>query len=430
MADVIPFTCLRPAPQYVEAIAALPYDVYTREEAAREIEANPLSFLRIDKPAATLPPEVGEYDRAVYEAAREQLKADIKDDLFIHSQLRVIPYYYLYRLISPANEATGRPVHEQTAVMACVSIDDYLNDVIKRHENTREHKQRDRVDHITALRAHTGPVFLTYRPSPMIDEAVNDTKEHAAPLYDFTSVDGIRHTVWRVDDPRSSSAIRAGFKDIDALYIADGHHRAAAAVAVGQVRKGDSDHFLAALFPANQVDLLDYNRVVFDLNGLDVDAFKAALTDKFELEPLQIPPSSPGFRPTKPGEFNMYLGGDGCDGGWYRLTIDEALRPADPVGHLDVSLLQEHVLGPVLGIGDPRSSSRIAYVGGAFGAAKLEERVQEKTALHPAEPAVAFMLFACGLDDFFAVADAGRLMPPKSTWFEPKPRSGLFIHRF
>jgi uncharacterized protein (DUF1015 family) len=422
-------------------VAALPYDVFTRHEAAEEIAAHPRSFLRIDKTAALFPDKVNEYDECVYARAVELFAADERAGLYLCEDE---PHYFLYRLMKDG--------HAQTGIVACIAVDDYQAGVLKRHENTRAFKLEDRVRHIAALHAQTGPVLVTYRVQEVIDKAVAQVTASAPPLYDFTAPDGVRHTVWRVDDPEPQRVIQAGFDALDALYIADGHHRAAAAARIGAGQPGEAAHFLIVAFPSDQLAILDYNRVVFDTNGLSREELLERVTEHFSLERMGDTP----YRPQARGEFAMYLGGV-----WYRLVIHDGLRSADPVDGLDVSLLHDHLLAPVLGIDDPRSSRRIAYVGGVRGLEELERRVAAGDVAGGAAGAdavagtggavagtgtgdavagdvaaggtgtggaVAFALFPCSFDELFAVADAGRLMPPKSTWFEPKPRSGLFIH--
>jgi uncharacterized protein (DUF1015 family) len=413
-------------------VAALPYDVFSRHEAATEIAAHPRSFLRIDKTAALFPDEVDEYDERVYARAAELLAADMHDGVYLRESE---PHYFLYRLAKDGRAQTG--------VVACIAVDDYETGVLRRHENTRAFKLEDRVSHITALDAQTGPVLVAYRAQAAIDEAVAQVTARVEPLYDFTAPDGVRHTVWRVDDPAQEASICAGFAALDALYIADGHHRAAAAARIGTQRGGQAAHFLIAAFPADQLTVLDYNRVVFDTNGLSDEELFARIAESFDVE--RVGGRGEPCRPRARGEFSLYLGG-----AWYRLAIHGGLRPDDPVAGLDVSLLQDRLLAPILGIDDPRSSKRIAYVGGVRGLEELERRADAVAAgLQPRTAAatgpgpnsspnsgpnsspntgVAFALFPCSLDELFAVADAGHLMPPKSTWFEPKPRSGLFIH--
>jgi uncharacterized protein (DUF1015 family) len=419
VADVKPFICCRPRPDLAAETAALPYDVFSRHEAATEIAAHPHTFLRIDKTTALFPDEIDEYDERVYSKAAEILAADWQAGVYLRES---DPHYFLYRL--------QKGGHAQTGIVACIATDDYMTDVLKRHENTRAFKLEDRVRHVSALNAQTGPVFVTYRAQEMIDQAVTQTMLSTEPLYDFMTSDAIQHTVWRVDDPEIEHSIQIGFAALDALYIADGHHRAAAAAQIGTQRQdAEAQRFLIIAFPSDQLDILDYNRVIFDTNGLSRNELLARITQCFDVRQLgsdlepeldlgsdlepELNPES--VHPRTRGEFAMRL-----DGAWYRLTIHDGLRPDDPVAGLDVSLLQEYLLGPVLGIDDPRSSKRIAYVGGVRGLDELERRT--------AAGGVAFALFPCSLDELFAVADASRLMPPKSTWFEPKPRSGLFIH--
>jgi uncharacterized protein (DUF1015 family) len=402
LADVRPFVCCRPRPELASEVAALPYDVFSRPEATREIEAHPQSFLRIDKTAALFSSEVDEYSPRVYTRAAEILASDEQAGVYLRE---AAPHYFLYRL-----EKDG---HAQTGIVACIAASDYRTGVLRRHENTRNFKLEDRIRHIAALQAQTGPVFVTHRAQPTLDATVARVVATIEPLYDFMTGDKVRHTVWRVDDPVAETALRAGFFALDALYIADGHHRAAAAVEVGAQQGGEAECFLIIAFPANQLEILDYNRVVFDTNGLSSDELLAHIAESFSVEAAGTHPC----RPQRRGEFALYL-----DGQWYRLNIHENLRSNDAVAGLDVSLLQDYLLAPVLGIDDPRSSKRIAYVGGVRGLEELQRRAD-------AVGGVACALYPCALDELFAVADEGRLMPPKSTWFEPKPRSGLFIHK-
>jgi uncharacterized protein (DUF1015 family) len=429
LADVRPFVCCRPRPELASEVAALPYDVFSRREAAQEIAAHPHSFLRIDKTAALFADEVDEYDARVYARAADLLAADERAGVYLCEDA---PRYFLYRLIKDGRAQTG--------VVACIATSEYHSGVLRRHENTRSIKLEDRIRHISALRAQTGPVFVTYRAQEAIDAAVAQLVAATEPLYDFVAPDGVRHTVWRVDCPDAENTLREGFAALDALDIADGHHRAAAAAALGAplreagassreagapLRDGD-DSFLVIAFPSDQLEVLDYNRVVFDTQGLSRDELLARIAERFDIEGEQTEPC----RPRRKGEFALYLGGL-----WYRLSVHEDLRPSDPVDGLDVSLLQDYLLAPILGIGDPRSDRRIAYVGGVRGLEELKRRVDAvdaattAPATTPAGPCVAFALYPSSLDELFAVADAGRLMPPKSTWFEPKPRSGLFVHK-
>jgi uncharacterized protein (DUF1015 family) len=421
VADVKPFVCCRPASECASEVAALPYDVFGRHEAAAEIARHPRSFLRIDKTAALFSDEVGEYDAQVYAKAAELFAADERAGVFIDEK---DPHYFIYRL-----EKGG---HAQTGIVACIAVDDYRSGVLKRHENTRALKLEDRVQHISALNAHTGPVLVTYRAHKAIDAAVAQATATTAPLYDFTAPDGVRHTAWRLDDEAACARIQSAFGTLEALYIADGHHRAAAAAELGRRRQGAAQHFLIVAFPSNQLEVLDYNRVVADTNGLSPDELLSRITEHFELAGSGPAPCKPQAR----GEFALYL-----DKTWYRLLVRDGLRPADPVGALDVSLLQDYLLAPILGIDDPRTDRRISYVGGVRGLAELQRRADAATgtrststtgatgATTNAVGGVAFALYPCSIDELFRVADTGALMPPKSTWFEPKPRSGLFIHR-
>ena len=426
---VLPFECVRPAPQVAGEVAALPYDVYSREEAAAAVAGRPLSFLNIDRPETQFPPEQDMYAPEVYAKARELLEARIADGTFVEDPE---PCYYLYRL-----EMGGRA---QTGFVSCCAIDEYADGTIKRHENTRADKELDRIRHIEALDAQTGPIFLAFRGTSELGALARETCAEA-PLYDVSAEDGVRHTVWRVVDPARVEAIRAAFAQVPCAYIADGHHRAASAVKVGLARReaaraagqeitGEEpfNFFLSVLFPAEELAILPYHRVVRDL-GLDAcgcprtpERFLSDLCDAgFTLQasdgPVQPDPAAPGAPEGK--EFGMYL-----EGGWWRVFAARLspAQAADPVARLDASVLQERLLGPVLGIDDPRTDARIEFVGGICGLGELERRATETNG-------VAFSLRPTSMDELLAVADAGLLMPPKSTWFEPKLRSGFFIHR-
>ena len=410
MAVVKPFICIRPAKEHAAEVAALPYDVYNRKEACAAVKGNPLSFLNIDRAETQFSDDVDTYADCVYEKARELLDSQITDGIYVTD---AGDHYYLYELTMDGRSQTG--------IVACCSIDDYVNGVIKKHENTREEKELDRIRHVDTVNAQTGPIFLAYRQNIALKEIVAEEKTKPA-LYDFVSDDGIRHRVWRIDGADRTDAIEAAFAAIPSTYIADGHHRAASAVKVGLKRRtkhpgytGEEpfNYFLSVLFPDEELMILPYNRVVRDLNGMSTEQFFEKLKEKFELEEIGKEP----YAPVQKGTFGMYL-----DGTWYALKILPQYRSADPVKGLDVSILQDHLLAPVLGIGDPRTDKRIDFIGGIRGLKELERRVGE-------DMEVAFSMYPTSIEELLSVADAGLLMPPKSTWFEPKLRSGLFIHR-
>ena len=410
MAVVKPFICIRPAKEHAAEVAALPYDVYNRKEACAAVKGNPLSFLNIDRAETQFSDDVDTYADCVYEKARELLDSQIADGIYVTD---AGDHYYLYELTMDGRSQTG--------IVACCSIDDYVNGVIKKHENTREEKELDRIRHVDTVNAQTGPIFLAYRQNIALKESVADEKTKPA-LYDFVSDDGIRHRVWRIDGADRTDAIEAAFAAIPSTYIADGHHRAASAVKVGLKRRtkhpgytGEEpfNYFLSVLFPDEELMILPYNRVVRDLNGMSTEQFFEKLKEKFELEEIGKEP----YAPVQKGTFGMYL-----DGTWYALKILPQYRSADPVKGLDVSILQDHLLAPVLGIGDPRTDKRIDFIGGIRGLKELERRVGE-------DMEVAFSMYPTSIEELLSVADAGLLMPPESTWFEPKLRSGLFIHR-
>lgn len=409
MADVKPFRAIRPGKGLESRIAALPYDVYNREEAKQEVEREPLSFLRIDRAETQFPEEVDTYADCVYEKARDLLWGMVEKGEYIQEEKEC---YYIYELIMDGRSQVG--------ITACASVDDYLNSTIKKHENTRADKETDRIRHVDACRAQTGPIFLAYRSQPAINEEVERARREE-PLYDFTAPDGIVHRVWRIEDQEAVEKIRRAFQQVENIYIADGHHRCASAVKVSLKRrekKPDYDgseefnHFLSVLFPDDQLMIMDYNRVVKDLNGWEPEAFLERIAEDFTVERLGTEP----LRPERKGSFAMYL-----EDSWYRLEAKEPPCQEDPVGSLDVALLQDRILAPVLGIGDPRTDKRIDFVGGIRGLAELERRVHT-------DSKVAFAMYPTSISELFAVSDAGLLMPPKSTWFEPKLRSGLFIH--
>ena len=410
MAVVKPFICIRPAKENAAKVAALPYDVYNRKEACTAVAGNPISFLNIDRAETQFSDDVDTYADCVYEKARELLDTQIAEGVYVTD---AGDHYYLYELTMDGRSQTG--------IVACSSIDDYVNGVVKKHENTREDKEIDRIRHVDTVNAQTGPIFLAYRQNETLKAIVAEEKAKPA-LYDFVSDDGIRHRVWKINDPAQTEAIEAAFAAIPATYIADGHHRAASAVKVGLKRRAENpgytgeepfNYFLSVLFPDEELMILPYNRVVKDLNGLSREQFFEAVKEKFELEEIGKEP----YAPAEKGTFGMYL-----DNTWYALKVLPQYKNADPVKGLDVSILQDQLLGPVLGIGDPRTDKRIDFIGGIRGLKELERRVSE-------DMEIAFSMYPTSIEELLAVADAGLLMPPKSTWFEPKLRSGLFIHR-
>ena len=422
---VKPFAAVRPTARVADQVAALPYDVYDRAEAVAAVDGEPLSFLNIDRPETQFPADADMYAPEVYAKARELFDARRADGTFVTEPA---PCFYLYELTM--NERS------QTGVVACCAIDDYLENVIKKHENTLEKKELDRIRHIDALDAQTGPIFLTYRDSDAIDILVAAVKK-TAPLYDFTGEDGVTHRVWRMAAASEEAAcsqayagLVAAFAKVPCAYIADGHHRAASAVKVGLARREanpgyngteEFNYFMSVLFPASQLSILAYNRVVCDLNGLTKDEFLNALAG--ESGPFEIIHTQESqLEPIDKGAVGMYL-----DREWYGLGVKPEFESGDPVEGLDVSILQEKVLAPILGIGDPRTDERIEFVGGIRGLRELERKVNRIDARGDG-PAVAFAMFPTSIDELLNVADAGRLMPPKSTWFEPKLRSGLFAH--
>jgi uncharacterized protein (DUF1015 family) len=412
MVKIRDFQALRPREDLAAEVASPPYDVLDSREARERARGKPYSFLHVVKPEIDLPEETDPYDGSVYLKGRENLDRMAADGVLIDDEE---PGLYFYRQVMGD--------HSQTGLVACASIEDYENDRIKKHEHTRADKEADRIRHVETLNANTGPVFLTY-PA---DREMNRLAEEIAsspPLYDFTADDGIRHTVWKVDGAGRIEKIQGIFTRLDRLYVADGHHRSASGVRVGQKRReanpnhtGDEEYnfFLAVLFPHDQLKIMDYNRVVKDLAGLSPDEFLQQIGRDFVVEPS---PGNQPFRPAVLHDFGMYLAGK-----WYRLTARPGSFPDDdPVKSLDVSILQENLLAPILKIGDPRKDKRIDFVGGIRGLGELARRVD-------GGEAVAFALHPTSIEQLMAIADAGLIMPPKSTWFEPKLRSGLLIHR-
>ncbi len=407
MAVIHPFRALRPPQERVAEVASPPYDVVSTEEARALASGNPLSFLHVSRPEIDLPEGTDIYADAVYRKAAENFEKLVKEAPLTEEET---PSLYLYRLIMNGQEQIG--------VVACCAVDEYDDDTIRKHERTRRDKEDDRTRHILTLNSQTGPVFLTYRAVPDIDAMVMETTVTEA-LYDFTADDGIQHTVWRVPDP---VRFVQAFREVPLLYIADGHHRAASA---GRARAelkdrsfahtGDEEYnfFLTVIFPDNQLRILPYNRVVRELNNLTAGEFFLAIKTKFDVTE-DAPPT-----PERPGQWSMYFVKR-----WYglKLRAEDVRATTDPVASLDVSLLQEHLLDPILGIKDVRTDKRIDFVGGIRGTKELEKLVDEGKA------AVAFSLYPTTVEDLIRVSDAGSIMPPKSTWFEPKLRDGILIH--
>lgn len=408
MATIRPFRALRPASETAAAVSAVPYDVVNTAEARQLASGNPLSFLHVSRPEIDLPDGTDIYSPAVYNKAAENfdhLKSAAP--LFIEDS----PSLYVYQL------RMGK--HTQTGIAGCCSVDEYDSDIVRKHERTRKDKEDDRTRHILSLRAQTGPVFLTYRGRSEIDSIVARAQSRE-PLYDFTAPDGVSHTIWRSDESDGDRLV-AEFRQVPLVYIADGHHRAASASRARAELKsqhrshtGDEEYnfFLSVLFPADQLQILPYNRVVKDLNGMSAGAFLKSLSERFTV----TSPSTPS--PAEKGEICMYL-----EGRWHKLILPPGTtNPIDPISALDVSVLQERVLEPLLGIADIRTDKRIDFVGGIRGTAALEQMVNEGRA------AVAFSMYPVSVDQLMAIADANDIMPPKSTWFEPKLRDGLLSH--
>ena len=409
MANIIPFKAFRPRTDLVEKIAALPYDVYSREEAREKVKGDSHSFLRIDRAETQFPEGYDMYAPEVYEKAHDMLWEMIARGEFVSEEA---PAYYVYELVM-----NGR---SQAGIVACASVDDYENGIIKKHENTRADKEADRIRHVDICNAQTGPIFLTYRKKEEIQAQVEKAMKKT-PLYDFTADDGIIHRVWVIDEKDEVQAVQKGFAGVEAVYIADGHHRCASAVRVSMKRreqnpgftgKEEFNYFLSVIFPDDQLYIMDYNRLVKSLNGYTEEEFLEKVKEIFQTEKI----GKEAYHPAKKGEIGMYL-----QDTWYKLSVKSDMLTGDPVRDLDVAILQDHLLQPVLGILDPKSDARIDFVGGIRGLGELERRVRT-------DCAAAFAMYPTDIHELFAVSDAGKLMPPKSTWFEPKLRSGIFIH--
>ena len=404
-----PFAGLRPVPERAAEVVAPPYDVLNSAEARERVIGRPWSFLHISKAEIDLPEDIDPYDPAVYAKSAENLQKMLDEGILIREDK---PCYYVYRLIMGD--------HSQVGLVAVASVADYDTNRIRKHEFTRPAKEDDRVRQIEALNAQTGPVLLAYKSQADID-AILQAVTKQKPLVDETADDGVQHTFWIIDDEATIEKISAGFDAMNALYIADGHHRSASASRIAKMHENPSadgdgdqncDYFLSVIYPHNQMNIFDYNRVIKDLNGLSKEQVLEKIKTAFS-----VSEESAAVRPSKATEFGMYL-----DGQWYRLNINPELVPADPVESLDVSLLSNHVIAPVFGITDQRTDTRIDFIGGIRGLSELEKRVDS------GEMAIAFSFYPTSMEALMAVADAGEVMPPKSTWFEPKLADGLVSH--
>ncbi|MGN0487249.1 MAG: DUF1015 domain-containing protein [Acutalibacteraceae bacterium] len=407
------FRAVRPTAEYAQQVAALPYDVMNSDEAREAVKDNPYSFLHVDKAEIDLDREIDIYDEKVYAKARENLQKLESTGVCKQDS---VPCFYIYRQIMDGRSQTG--------LVGCASIDDYISGKIKKHEFTRADKEADRIRHVDSCDANTGPIFLTYRENRLISDAVSAWKENHEPCYGFISEGGVANTVWIIDDAALNEKLKKAFDEIDCLYIADGHHRCASAVKVGEMRRkanpgyqGDEEfnYFLAVAFPADELAIMDYNRVIKDLGGYEKEEFMSRLSEKFTVEPCE---SEVPYKPESRHSFGMYL-----EEKWYKLTAkDGTYDETDPVAGLDVSILQNNCITPIFGINDPRTDKRIDFVGGIRGLGELEKRCRE-------DMKIAFSMYPTSIEELIAIADAGKIMPPKSTWFEPKLLSGLFIHK-
>lgn len=409
MAVIRPFRAYRPRKGLEEQIAALPYDVYNREEACAAVKGKPLSFLNIDRAETQFDSSVDTYADEVYQKAHDLLWDMIQKGEFVQEDK---PVYYIYELTMDGRVQTG--------IVACAAVDDYQNQVIRKHENTRADKERDRIRHVEACEAQTGPIFLAYRADDALRESISKTKKGQT-VYDFTSEDGITHRVWCISDDADIAAVQDAFAGISQIYIADGHHRCASAVRVGLKKRAENpgytgeeefNYFLSVLFADEELMIMDYNRVVKDLNGLTPVQFLEDVSKVYRF----VSKSAECRRPACKGQVALLV-----EDTWYLLEVKDEYRSTDPVDGLDVAVLQNHILAPVLGIEDPKTDQRIDFVGGIRGIEELERRVKT-------DCRAAFAMYPTSIHELFCVADADRLMPPKSTWFEPKLRSGLFIH--
>lgn len=407
MVQIRKFSAVRPMNELADRVAALPYDVYSVEEAKREIEKEKYSFLKVDSPIATLPDGTDEKSQEVYNRAKQNFD-EMKENILIKDEKANL---YLYELTFEGRRQLG--------LVCCVSIDDYLDDTIKKHENTRTEKEDDRIKHIDVLDANTGPIFLIYDDRIKINSILEDIVS-SVPEINFTTSDDVTHRVWTIKNEAIIKTLESEFEKVNNLYIADGHHRAAAAVKVAEMRRLENPNytgeeefnfFMSILYPKSQVKIYDYNRVVKDLNGLSDNDFIETIKKDFYIENVDKE-----FAPKENGEFGMYINGE-----WYKIKLKNNIESTSVIDKLDVSILQNKVLDNILGIKDPRTDDRIDFIGGIRGIKELERRVDE-------DMKVAFALYPTSLKELMNIADLGEVMPPKSTWFEPKPRSGLFIH--
>lgn len=405
MANIKPFSALRPAAELAAQVASLPYDVMNRQEAKKEAMGNPISFLHITRSEINLPDDIDAHTATVYNRAKENLTAFISRNVLFRENKAC---YYIYQLTM-----NGR---SQTGLVTVSSLADYDNDIIKKHEFTRPEKELDRINHMATVGAQTGNVFLAYKNVVAIDNIISKWQSEKSPVYDFTAPDNIRHAVWVINDNEIIESITTIFSEqVPCTYIADGHHRAASAAKVRDRFNNNeaAQYFLTTLFPSNQLQIMDYNRVVKDLNGLTSEQFLQRLQKDFEIE--LIGPKA--YRPGHLHEFGMYF-----DSNWYKLSARSGSYANDPISILDVSILQNNILDQLFGIKDPRTDKRIDFVGGIRGLEELENRVNSS------EMKVAFSLFPVSIEQLFTIADSGNVMPPKSTWFEPKLRDGLLTH--
>lgn len=412
MAVLKPFKAYRPSPEFAKQVAALPYDVMNSEEARIIVKGNPYSFLHIEKPEIDLESDANVYDVNVYEKARDNLYKMINENVFVQDKE---DSFYIYQ-----QTWNGRT---QTGLVGTASIDDYLNNHIKKHESTRADKELDRINHVDCTNANTGPIFLTYRKNDKINLIINTWMQKGKALYDVQYDDGVSHKIWCINDNSTINKLIHLFSEIKSFYIADGHHRAASAVEVGKKRRIENPNydgseefnfFLSVLFPDEDLYIMDYNRVIRDLNEFSTAEFLELLKENFEVEEYN---EIGQFKPYEKHMFGMYI-----DNQWYILkALENSFDDNSPVDRLDASILQNNILKPILGINDPRVDERIDFVGGIRGLAELEQRVQDGMR-------IAFSLYPTNIKELMAVADSGNVMPPKSTWFEPKLRSGFFIH--